>query len=186
VGGTSAATPLLAGATLLLDQLATQRGQPTLGFLNPLLYALAEGRTSSILDITLSNDDLFGVGCCSAATGFDLASGWGSPLVDLLAGALANPSLSVTAPAVSVGQAVTFTALAVPAAGQVTSYSWDLNADGSVDATTTTPTYTSTATVAGVMSVRVTATTDLARSVTAEGTANVSSGATEAPIVFAG
>jgi subtilase family serine protease len=78
VGGTSAATPLLAGATLLLDQLAMQRGQPTLGFWNPLLYTLASGGTSSILDITLGTDDLFGVGCCSAATGFDLASGWGS------------------------------------------------------------------------------------------------------------
>jgi subtilase family serine protease len=186
VGGTSAATPLLAGATLLLDQLAMQRGQPTLGFWNPLLYTLASGGTSSILDITLGTDDLFGVGCCSAATGFDLASGWGSPLIDRLAGALANPALAVAVSSAKVGESVTFTAAAVPPAGQVASYSWDLSADGTIEATSTTPTYTSAATVAGVRSVRVTATTDLGRSATAEGMATVSNGTTEVPIVFAG
>jgi kumamolisin len=186
IGGTSAATPLLAGAALLLDQLAVQRGQPTLGLLNPLLYALAAGGTSSILDITLSDDDLFDVGCCTATEGFDLSTGWGSPLIDRLAGALANPSLAVTAPAATVGESVTFTATATPSAGQVTSYAWDLNADGSTDATTAAPTYTAATTAAGVMSVRVTARTSLARSATAEGRATVSGGTTEAPISFAG
>lgn len=195
VGGTSAATPLLAGATLLLDQLALQRGQPTMGFLNPLLYALAGSGgtgTASILDITLSDDDLFDVGCCSAASGYDLATGWGSPLVDRVSAALADPGLQVSAPESTVGGTVTFTAAASPAAGAVTSYAWDLGSDGAVDATTTSPTYNVPATVAGTVRVRVTATTNLARSTTVEAvattttTTTTTTPATEAPIAFAG
>ena len=40
IGGTSAATPLMAGGVVLADQYAARQGQRPLGFLNPLLYRL--------------------------------------------------------------------------------------------------------------------------------------------------
>ena len=40
VGGTSAATPLLAGGLALADQQLRSDGRPDLGFVNPLLYQI--------------------------------------------------------------------------------------------------------------------------------------------------
>jgi kumamolisin len=92
VGGTSAAAPLTAAGIALANQLAERRGQPTLGFLNPLLYELGGGAGSSgavFSDVTVGNNDIgralppqAGGGvplqCCQAKTGYDRASGWGS------------------------------------------------------------------------------------------------------------
>jgi kumamolisin len=99
VGGTSAAAPLTAGLTVLADQAAREAGQPNLGQLNPLIYAIGTGKRYGrvIRDVTTGSNDLgamipteqFGtgpIGCCSASKGYDLASGWGSlrgvPFVD--------------------------------------------------------------------------------------------------------
>ena len=38
IGGTSAATPVLAGMVSLINDARLEAGQPTLGFLNPFLY----------------------------------------------------------------------------------------------------------------------------------------------------
>ncbi len=173
IGGTSAATPLLAGATLLWTQLARDRGQPDPGFLNPILYELGRSGSPSLRDITLSGNDLFSVGCCSATTGFDLATGWGSPRGVEMAVALANPALRVSAPPATVGGEVTFTADAAVPAGSVRSYAWDVGADGTVDATTTAPTYSVAATVAGAVAVRVEVSTTLGRTGTTTGSAVV-------------
>jgi subtilase family serine protease len=98
IGGTSAATPLMAGGVLLADQYAARHRQPPLGFLNPLLYELgAEKAGRNVLsDVTKGNNDL-GVltpveagggqplGCCPATPGYDIATGWGSLKVEGLA-----------------------------------------------------------------------------------------------------
>jgi len=94
-GGTSAATPLMSGGVLLADQYAARHRQPTLGFLNPLLYRLGAGgaRRRVFRDVTNGNNDLglltpaeagggHPLGCCSARPGYDLATGWGSLKVD--------------------------------------------------------------------------------------------------------
>ena len=83
VGGTSAATPLVAGMIALWDQQAKQSGLPRPGFVPPLLYSIAHHTPTAFLDITSGNNSVFsGVSCCSAGSGYDMASGLGSPLAD--------------------------------------------------------------------------------------------------------
>jgi subtilase family serine protease len=86
VGGTSAATPLVAGMISLWDQQAKQSGLPNPGFVPPLLYSIAQHSPGSFLDITTGGNAVFGgVSCCTAGAGFDLASGLGSPLANQIA-----------------------------------------------------------------------------------------------------
>ncbi len=83
VGGTSAATPLVAGMISLWDQQAKQTGLPDPGFVPPLLYSVARSAPGAFLDITTGGNAVFsGVSCCNAAPGFDLASGLGSPFAN--------------------------------------------------------------------------------------------------------
>ena len=83
VGGTSAATPLVAGMIALWDQKASQSGWPRPGFVPPLLYSIAKNDPDSFLDITTGTNVVFqGVTCCTAAKGYDMASGLGSPIAD--------------------------------------------------------------------------------------------------------
>jgi kumamolisin len=85
VGGTSAATPLVAGMIALWDQQAHQAGLPNPGFVPPLLYSLAHRSPGSFLDVTTGSNAIFGgVTCCAAGPGFDLASGLGSPIADVI------------------------------------------------------------------------------------------------------
>jgi kumamolisin len=88
IGGTSAATPLLAAGVALVNQDLHRQGKQFVGQLNPLLYVL--GRSSvraSIFDDVLQFGNDVGpfiegngepLGCCTAGPGFDDASGWGS------------------------------------------------------------------------------------------------------------
>lgn len=87
-GGTSAATPLLAGGFALVDQLLRERDLQPLGLANPLIYKLAEtppGGLPVVYDVTEGSNDVGPfiqsdgdpLGCCNAAPGFDEASGWG-------------------------------------------------------------------------------------------------------------
>jgi subtilase family serine protease len=92
LGGTSAATPLLAGAVADADQIAAAHHEPPIGFLNPLLYSLGRRHDSGVLrDITKGDNDLgtlidnSPLGCCSAHVGYDQASGLGSVSVAALA-----------------------------------------------------------------------------------------------------
>ena len=80
VGGTSAAAPLWAAVTGLLD---VQQGQlHRLGFLNPALYKLAAEHKPIVNDIRVGNDDYTttGGGLYPATVGYDMASGLGSPI----------------------------------------------------------------------------------------------------------
>lgn len=84
VGGTSAATPLLAGGFALVDQALHASGREALGLVNPLLYSLGRGGAAGVFDdVTVGSNDVFvnsaqPLSCCTAAPGFDDASGWGS------------------------------------------------------------------------------------------------------------
>ena len=88
VGGTSAATPLVAGMIALWDQQAKQQGLPRPGFVPPLLYATAKSNPGAFIDITQGSNALFGGSCCPARPGFDLATGIGSPLANQVAALL--------------------------------------------------------------------------------------------------
>ena len=80
--GTSAATPQWAGIIADANQMA---GRP-LGFLNPLLYAIGaqKEQTEFLHDITVGNNAYNGLPGYSAARGWDLTSGWGTPKLDKL------------------------------------------------------------------------------------------------------
>lgn len=73
-GGTSAATPVWAGLTALLDASLNER----IGFFNPTLYALGAQADSlpspPFHDVTTGNNLYY-----PATAGYDLATGWGSP-----------------------------------------------------------------------------------------------------------
>jgi subtilase family serine protease len=89
VGGTSAGTPLLAGGVAIIDEMLTASHRENLGLLNPLLYKLGKSSAapSVFYDVTSGSNDIGpfipggngqDLGCCTATTGFDEASGWGS------------------------------------------------------------------------------------------------------------
>jgi xanthomonalisin len=93
-GGTSFAAPRWAGFLALVNQQSVANGGGTVGFINPELYSLGNSahRSSAFHDIVSgSNPPITGEGGgFSAAPGYDLVTGWGSPkgptLIDLLAG----------------------------------------------------------------------------------------------------
>jgi subtilase family serine protease len=88
VGGTSAATPLLAGGFALIDQALSAQHQRPLGLVNPLLYRGAASASGASLfsDVTAIGNDVGSdlppsrrpLGCCAARRGYDEASGLGS------------------------------------------------------------------------------------------------------------
>ena len=77
VGGTSAATPLVAGMIALWNQQAQNEGLPKPGFVAPLLYTLAAHNPAAFSDVTLGNNALFGGSCCPARTGLRHGDGLG-------------------------------------------------------------------------------------------------------------
>ncbi len=94
-GGTSAATPLLAGGFALIDELLRRQGRVALGLANPLLYRLGRSPTSAaqvFYDVTSGSNDVGPfiqpsqqpLGCCTAQSGYDEASGWGGVNLDAL------------------------------------------------------------------------------------------------------
>ena len=83
-GGTSAAAPLWAGFTALVNQQAAAQGVAPLGFANPALYDLgrSSGYGASFHDINDNSTNNFNGGdgvFYTAVTGYDLCTGWGSP-----------------------------------------------------------------------------------------------------------
>jgi subtilase family serine protease len=84
VGGTSAAAPVWAGAAALINQsLGKQNKQ--LGNANGALYGVAQGASNTFHDVTNGNNLHY-----KAASGYDLATGLGSPNVSALASAIAS------------------------------------------------------------------------------------------------
>ncbi len=75
IGGTSASAPCWAGLIAITNQM---HGGPV-GFIQPALYNLAG---QGMHDITRGNNTLDGVQGYSAGPGYDLATGWGTPIAD--------------------------------------------------------------------------------------------------------
>ncbi len=93
VGGTSAASPLWAAFTALVNEQALVNGDKPVGFLNPALYAIGSSRTYypiALRDVTTGNNtNLVNTNLFYACPGYDLCTGWGTPngtnLVNILA-----------------------------------------------------------------------------------------------------
>jgi len=83
VAGTSCAAPTFAGIISSLNDVRLNKGEKTLGFLNPLLYQTLKGKGFN--DVTKGSNG-GGLVCkgFEAASGWDPASGWGSPNFGLL------------------------------------------------------------------------------------------------------
>jgi subtilase family serine protease len=81
-GGTSFAAPMWAGYIALVNQQLVANGEPTIGFLNPTIYAqnVTSSYGTDFHDITSGTS-----GSYSAVTGYDLVTGWGSPNTGLIA-----------------------------------------------------------------------------------------------------
>ncbi|MHB8378466.1 MAG: protease pro-enzyme activation domain-containing protein [Acidimicrobiales bacterium] len=76
IGGTSIGAPLVSALVAVAAQACTTSSGSRLGFINPSLYAMA---STGFIDVTSGNNDLYGVGGYTAAVGYDMASGLGSP-----------------------------------------------------------------------------------------------------------
>jgi len=82
VDGTSASTPAFAGMLSLINAKLLAQGQPTIGFLNRLIYSNAS--QDIFTDVTEGDNRCAAAGaaCCGgydAEEGWDAASGLGSP-----------------------------------------------------------------------------------------------------------
>ena len=93
VGGTSCAAPAWAAFTALANQQAIANGKPSVGFANPVIYAAGKSASyvSYFNDIATGNNYwALSLTNFPAVSGYDLCTGWGTPvgdnLIDLLAG----------------------------------------------------------------------------------------------------
>ncbi|HSU52683.1 MAG TPA: protease pro-enzyme activation domain-containing protein [Candidatus Dormibacteraeota bacterium] len=98
-GGTSCAAPLWAGLTALINQQAVSNGVNTVGSINPAIYNVGLGAnySSNFHDVTVGDNTWPSSPTKFYATnGYDLCTGWGTPigpkLITTLAGA-PGPSL---------------------------------------------------------------------------------------------
>jgi hypothetical protein len=85
IGGTSGSTPTWAAIFALADATTTCRLNGEAGFVNPDLYAAAQGSSSAstFTDVTSGSNGISQYGATysyPATTGYDLATGWGTPL----------------------------------------------------------------------------------------------------------
>ena len=125
IGGTSSSTPLWAAMLAEINGSSTCSGR-SVGFADPLLYQVAASSaldySSAFNDVTIGNNDNLGVGGATdweAGTGYDLATGLGTPrvtdgngdpglaaqLCTLAAGSEATPPPTVTSLSTSSGAA---------------------------------------------------------------------------------
>src|SRR6202522_1719591 len=101
-GGTSFAAPMWAGYIALVNQQLVADGKPTIGFLNPTIYAqnVTSDYSADFHDITSGKS-----GSYSAVVGYDLVTGWGSPssgLISALTAGSGTSTFSMTASPTSV------------------------------------------------------------------------------------
>ena len=93
--GTSAASPLVAANLALLAAAERTAGRGPLGFVNPMLYALAERPevySTAFYDVTQGNNQIFfDASCCVATKGYDQATGLGSLTFDELIKVIPKP-----------------------------------------------------------------------------------------------
>jgi uncharacterized repeat protein (TIGR01451 family) len=92
VGGTSCSSPLWAGFTAMVNQQGQSFGLPPVGFLNPAFYAIGQGPgyLTNFHDITVgSNTNTNSLTMFFAVPGYDLCTGWGTPIGQNLINTLA-------------------------------------------------------------------------------------------------
>ncbi|HEV7999644.1 MAG TPA: hypothetical protein VGP63_07180, partial [Planctomycetaceae bacterium] len=89
VGGTSLSTPLWAGLIAIANQGRALNGQPSLNGLTQTLPTLYGLPSSDFNDITVGNN-----GTYSATPGYDLVTGRGTPIANLLVPDLANSNVN--------------------------------------------------------------------------------------------
>jgi len=119
VGGTSVGAPLWAGIIAIADQGRVLAGQGTMDGPTQTLPALYGLSSKDFHDITTGNNGY------AAGTGYDLVTGRGTPIVNLLVADLAGPTkpvpvigaLAVNPAAVIAGSTVTLTATNVQETG---------------------------------------------------------------------
>ena len=117
-GGTSLACPLWAGMIAVADEGRAIAGQGSLDGLSQTLPALYKMPAADIHDITSGNNGY------AAGTGYDLASGLGSPVGNLLIPQLAGPSIVMGAAAVA-GSTTNLSVLGADSGGESTlTYTW--------------------------------------------------------------
>jgi subtilase family serine protease len=97
-GGTSFATPLWAGYMALVNQQAVESIGSPLGFINPTIYSIGvAGGANYAADF---HDITSGSNGYPAVTGYDLATGWGSPngsgLISALVGTPPAPTFTLS------------------------------------------------------------------------------------------
>jgi kumamolisin len=92
-GGTSFAAPMWAGFIALVNQQLAESSQPTIGFINPTIYAqnITSSYGTDFHDITSGTS-----GSYSAVTGYDLVTGWGSPTAGLITALTGPPPAGFT------------------------------------------------------------------------------------------
>jgi subtilase family serine protease len=103
IGGTSAAAPVWASAIALINA-SNACGGALVGFANPALYTAAANRYGQDFnDITSGNNDFTGTngGRYTAAAGFDMASGLGTPNASALIGTLCTNAHRIGSPKIS-------------------------------------------------------------------------------------
>jgi kumamolisin len=130
-GGTSFATPMWAGYMALVNQQAAINGNPALGFINPTIYplGLAAGYSADFHDITSGNNGY------PAVTGYDLATGWGSPNASLI-NALAGSGGGGGSPTVSLSPtSLTWNKVAVGVKGSAKKVTLSNTGTGTLDLT---------------------------------------------------
>lgn len=173
-GGTSFATPMWAGYLALVNQQSVANGNKTVGFINPNLYTIGGGSSYD----TDFHDIISGSNGYSATTGYDLATGWGSPngsgLISALAGTSSTPGFSLSASPASVtvvqgnsgSSTITSTvtggfdsAVSLTAAGQPTGVTVTFSSGSITGTGTSTMTFTvATTTATGTYPITVTGT----------------------------
>jgi uncharacterized repeat protein (TIGR03803 family) len=129
VVGTSCSAPLWAGFMALVNQQATANGFSTVGFLNPSLYGIGATFPSDFHDTTAGNNFTSSSSAqFSATTGYDLCTGWGSPvgnnLISILAGSRTGAPTITSARSVS-GVINTAFSYQIAATNHPTSYSYN-------------------------------------------------------------
>ena len=151
IGGTSAAAPLWAGFTALVNQQRGLNGLSTLGFANPPLYTLGTSANATTVfhDVTTGNNLFY-----EAASGYDDATGFGSFVGDQMIAALSANADQGTATATLNGT-ITDAATGLGIAGATVTVT--STASGTVKATTTTDASGSyTLTVPGALALTIT------------------------------
>jgi hypothetical protein len=131
-GGTSCAAPLWAGFMALVNQQAAANGGASAGFINPAIYTLSRtaNYTNCFHDTTTGDNSWSkSAGKYAAVTGYDLATGLGTPngvnLINALAPLANTPPTITTSPQSqtnTLGGTATFSSIATGSAPLV--YQW--------------------------------------------------------------